>query len=186
MDEACITKRVYAYGTSTNLKPQQASLNDMAKPGTRFQLWRSTSQSGSYQVTEHSEYQVYEMTCSDTRVCKRTTDTHGGGPIPGVADGRSAAGASMFEVDGVKKDIVLMLPVPVTPLPVDTRVATTIPDDDAKSARGFAKPILADARQIIVPLERDRIESSGTQTYRIDGEGIEGGTLTVTWSLKEG
>ena len=191
MDEACITQRVYAYGTSmgspeqvsANVKQQQAAINDMANPGTRFQLWRSTSQSGSYQVSEHSELQVYEMTCTDTKVCKRTVDTQGGGPIPGVADGRSAAGASLFEVDSLKKDLVLMLPLPVTPLPVETRVITTIPDDDTRGGKSFAKPILTNAKQITVPLKGDTLQSSGTQSYKIDGEGIEGGTLTVTWSL---
>lgn len=182
MDEACISKRVYAYGTSMGT-PAQVSAHDMPNPGTRFQLWRSTSQGGSYQVSEHDEWQVYEMTCTDTKVCKRTTDTQGGGPIPGVADGRSAAGASMFEVDGLNKNLVLLLPLPVTPLPVETRVVTTIPGDVSKGGKTFAKPILTNAKQLTVPLKGDSLQGSGSQSYQVDGEGIEGGMLTVNWSL---
>jgi hypothetical protein len=42
--------------------------------------------------------------------------------------------------------------------------------------------MLTNARKTTVPLKGDRLDCSGTQTCRIDGQGIEGGTLTVTWS----
>jgi hypothetical protein len=149
----------------------------------RFQLWRLVSQSGSYQIQERTEKQVFEMTCTASRVCRRVTTTEGGGEIPAPAGGRSIGGASMFEVDGLNKDIVLMLPVALSPLETKTTIESTIPNDKSTGGKTFAKPIGMNAKPITVKIPGGRVSASGTQTIKIDGEGVDGGTLTINWSL---
>jgi hypothetical protein len=187
-DEKCISERVSQYannmGKPTDTKEKQAAISDLATPGVpRFQLWRSTSQEGSYEINEQSELQVYEMTCTEAKVCKRSVSSKGSGAIPAPPGGRSVAGASMFEVDGWRNDLVLQLPVALQPLPTDTKVDSSIPNDTIKSAKGFAKPLVVNSKPITVKLKAGQLQSSGTETIKIPGEGIDGGTLTVTWSL---
>ena len=189
-DEACISKRVSEYGDKmpvpSDLKETSQDIKDMARPGMpRFQLWRSKSQSGTYSVGEQVDFQVFELTCTATKVCKRTTTTKGSGPIADPPGGRSTAGASMFEVDGWKGDIVIMLPVPLAPLATETTVQSSIANDPMKGGKGFAKPMMTNIKPITVSLPGDKVEASGSQSFKIDGNFEEGGLLTVNWSIKQ-
>lgn len=186
-DEKCIEAKVTAYannmGKPTDVAQKQAAIDDLAHPGgPQYQLWRSTSQSGEYRISEISTFQVYEMTCTEAKACKRTVTTRGSGAIPDPP-GRSVAGASMFEVDGSKRDLVLLLPVPLQPLPTETLVESSIANDSIKSSKGFAKPMLVKVEPITVTFKSDRVEASGSKTIPIPGNFEEGGMLTISWSL---
>ena len=93
--EACMEKAAFEYGSKLEMTPDIKSAGaDIAAiqqtmSGTRFQLWQLTSQSGTYSIDETVSKQVFEMTCTETKVCKRVETTKGGGAIPG---GKSVAG----------------------------------------------------------------------------------------------
>jgi hypothetical protein len=186
-DEACISRRVSDYGNNMTLpsdtKATSAAIADMGRPGAaRFQLWRLASQSGSYQIEERSERQIFELTCTTSRICKRTETTSGGGDIASPA-GRSIAGASMLEVDGGRKDVVLTLPNALVPLYTEVKVETTIPNDTRVGGKRILKPLTLNAKPITATFPSDRLAATGTQTIKIAGDRIDGGTLTITWSL---
>lgn len=70
------------------------------------------AQSGTYSIDELLHFQVFEMTCNSTnKICRREETRKGGGPVPAPAGGQSTAGASMLEVNGSKKQLVVSLPV---------------------------------------------------------------------------
>jgi hypothetical protein len=186
--EACMEKAVANYGNNMEMTPEIKSAGaDIAAvqktmSGTRFQLWRSTSQSGTYLIDETISKQVFEMTCTTTKICKRVVTNKGGGAIPAAPGGKSIAGASMLEVDSTGRDMILQLPMPVMPLPVTKTVTTTLIDDDATGGTGFA-PLWTN-KPITVAIPADLKSVSGTQTIAVPGNQSEGGTLTVTWQFK--
>jgi len=187
-NEECINRRVASYGASMkapkDLKQTNESMAAMGKPGApRFQLWRLVSLGGTYQVDELDEVQVFEMTCTETKVCKRTTTVKGGGEIPSPPGGRSIAGAFMFEVDGVGKDLVLSLPAALQPLPTEKKVTTSIPQDNSAGGRSAARQISVSSKPTTTLIKGNQLTASGTQTIKIDGVGPEGGTWKVSWTL---
>ena len=185
--EACMEKAVANYGNNMEMTPEIksagadiAAVNKMAS-ATRFQLWQSTSQNGTYSIDENVSKQVFEMTCTETKVCKRVVTVKGGGAIPAPPGGKSLAGASLLEVDSTGRDMVLNLPMPVVPLPVTKAVTTTIIDDDSTGGAGFAQ--LWTNKPITVAIPADLKSLSGTKTVTIAGNQAEGGTLTVNWQF---
>lgn len=185
--EACVEKAVTNYGNNMQMTPEIKSAGaDIAATqktmsGTRFQLWQSTSQSGTYSIDETLSRQVFEMTCTTTRVCKRVVTNKGGGAIPALPGGDSA-GASMIEIDSTGRDMVLQLPMPVAPLPITRTVTTTLIDDDTKGGPTVAS-LWPTSKAITVTIPADLKTVSGTQTTTIPGNQAEGGTLVVNWKF---
>ena len=114
--EACMEKATAEYGNNMQMTPEIksagadiAAVKKMAT-ATRFQLWQSTSQSGTYSIDESISKQVFEATCTETQVCKRVVTTKGSGAIPPPPGGKSIAGASMLEVDSTGRDMVFNSP----------------------------------------------------------------------------
>ncbi|HYJ42191.1 MAG TPA: hypothetical protein VEW08_15465 [Steroidobacteraceae bacterium] len=183
--EACMEKAAAEYGNNMEMTPEIKSAGDdiaaanKLASGTRFQLWRSTSQSGTYSVDETISKQVFEMTCTETKICKRVVTNKGGGAIPG---GKSAS-ASMIEVDSTGRDMVLQLPMPAVPLPITRTVTTTMIDDDAKGGPTFASLWPSNSKPVTVAIPGDLKIVSGTQTTTVPGSQSEGGTLTVNWKF---
>lgn len=187
-DEKCIEARITAYangmGKPTDVAEKQAAINELAHPNfPEYQLWRSTGQSGTYTIREDSMFEAFDQTCPGDKYCKRKVTTKGNGPIPDPPGGRSVAGASMFEVDGWKNDLVLQIPVALVPLPTERVVESNIAHDEVQSGKGFAKPMLVNSEPIKVTLKNDRVEASGQKTIPIEGKFEEGGALTITWKL---
>jgi hypothetical protein len=153
-----------------------------ATTGSRFQLWKMVSQSGSYQVSETLMHQIYELTCTESKICRRDTTIKGGGPVampPGV---KTIAGAAMFEVDTVKGDLVLQLPVPLTALETRTEVATTVPGETGGSTTTPLKPFyLQAAKKMTLALPASLGSVSGRREIAVPGQLHEGGKITVTW-----
>ena len=138
-------KAVTEYGNDMEMTPdiksagQDIATVQKTMSGTRFQLWQSTSQTGTYSIDENISKQVFEMTCTETKVCKREETTKGSGAIPPPPGSKSIPAASMLEVDSTGRDMMFTLPMPLVPLPVNKTVTTTIMDDDAKGGPGFAR-----------------------------------------------
>jgi hypothetical protein len=188
--EACMEKAVANYGNNLEMTPEIKSAGaDIAAvqktvSATRFQLWRSTAQSGTYSIDETISKQVFEMTCTASKVCKRVVTNKGGGAIPAPPGGKSVAGASMLEVDSTGRDLVVQLPMPLAPLPITKTVSSTIMDDDTKGGPGFAGMWTAPANKpITVTIPADFKSASGTKTIVVPGNQAEGGTLTVNWKF---
>jgi hypothetical protein len=187
--EACIEKGVSSYANNLEVTPEIKSAGadvaaaSQAMKATRFQLWQVTSQSGTYLVDEEHHKQVFEMTCTATKVCKRDDIRKGGGVIPAPPGGKSASGVSLLEVDTVNKDMVLMMPVPLLPLAYTQTVTTSIPDETGGTTQSVAPLWLAATKQITVSIPSSVAKLSGTQTIPVAGDGAEGGTITVTWQF---
>jgi hypothetical protein len=187
--EACMEKAVSAYGNNMEMTPEiksaGAEIADIQKTvsGTRYQLWKQTSQSGTYSIDETISKQVFEMTCTESKVCKRVVTTKGGGAIP-TPPGAGPGGVSMVEVDSTGRDMMLTLPMPLAPLPITKAVTTTIIDDDTKGGPGVAPLWTMPANKPITVAIPAGIKSvSGTKTIAIPGNQSEAGTLTVNWKF---
>jgi hypothetical protein len=187
-DEACIERKVQAYGENMTITPEMKSarqdadtLQTMAS-GKRFQLWQMESQVGTYQVDEQVTHQVFELTCTQVKKCVRNTVRRGGGSIPSP-DGRSLKGASLFEVDDLNKDLVFQLPVPLVLLEAKETVTTSIPDEQGSSTTVPMKPWMLQAAKLTVTVPADLKSASGSKEYQIGGQWEAGGKLTVSWQL---
>jgi hypothetical protein len=188
--EACMEKAVTEYGNNVEMTPdiksagQDIAAVQKTMSGTRFQLWQSTSQTGTYSIDENISKQVFEMTCTETKVCKREETTKGGGAIPPPPGSRSIPNASMLEVDSTGRDMMFTLPMPLVPLPINKTVTTTIMDDDAKGGPGFARlSALPNNKPVTVAIPADLKLLSGTQSFAIKGSQAEAGTLTANWTF---
>jgi hypothetical protein len=188
-DEACITREMQAYGNQMDPATLQAGREQVgavaqAATGTRFQMWRMTSQAGTYRIDEEITKQVYEMTCNDVRVCKSVETRKGAGNIAPPAGGKSAGGASFLEVDSSGKNMLAMLPVPLSTLTYTSTVTTTIPDETSGTSQQVSPPwMMKGSKPDPVAIAGDLKTVSGSQTYKIDGHQDAGGTLTVNWTF---
>jgi hypothetical protein len=187
--EACIEKGVSDYGNNMEMTPDIksagadiAAVSQAMKSG-RYQLWQNISQSGTYQVDEEHNRQVFELTCTAAKTCKRSDIRKGGGPIPAPPGNNSGAGFSMLEVDTVSKDMVIVLPVPLAPLTYTQTVTTNIPDETGSTQQSVAPVLLGGELQRITVSIPGGMASSGTKTIPVKGNGAEGGTLTVNWQF---
>jgi hypothetical protein len=188
--EACMEKATTEYGNNMQMTPdiksagQDIAAVQKTMSGTRFQLWQSTSLSGTYSIDENISKQVFEMTCTETKVCKREETTKGSGAIPPPPGSKSIPNASMLEVDSTGRDMMFTLPTPLVPLPINKTVTTTIMDDDATGGPGFARLSgLPNNKPVTVAIPADLKSLSGTQSFAIKGSQAEAGTLTVNWTF---
>jgi hypothetical protein len=189
--EACIAKAVSGYADNLEVSPDmQSAGGDIKKmgemgAGKRFQLWQLVSQSGNYSVNERRSRDFFEMTCSGDHMCKRLVVRKGGGEILSPPGGRSIAGASIFEVDSAKKDLVLKLPLPLTPLESTQTVTSTYSyDKDVGTTKSGMTPwMMPVTKPMTIAVPADLRSASGNKTFKIEGKEAEGGTLTVNWQF---
>jgi hypothetical protein len=188
--EACIGQAIMTYKMTDQ---QQAAANEARQVANgisaqmsaqRFQLWKLVSQDGQYAIDETYNRQVYEMTCTDVKVCKSSETRKGGGRIPSPA-GKPGVGVSLLEVDAEKKDIVMMLPMPLAPLTFTRTLTTSIPDEKNATSNSDVMPIqwMMKAQQITVSIPADLRTVTGSKSYPIEGENEEKGALTVNWTF---
>ena len=188
--EACLEKGVSDYGNNMEMTPDikaagaDIAAASQAMKSTRYQLWQNTAQSGTYLVDEEHHRQVFELTCTAAKTCKRSDIRKGGGPIPTPPGAESSAGFSLLEVDAVSKDVVIVLPVPLAPLTYTQTVTTNIPDETGSTKQSIA-PLMfgGEMQRITVSIPGNAAKLSGTKTIPVKGDGAEGGTLTVNWQF---
>jgi hypothetical protein len=187
-DEACITREVQAYGnqmdpaTINTGKEQVGAVTQMAT-AQRYQMWKQVSQTGTYRIDEEVTKQVYEMTCDDVRVCKSVEIRKGAGDIAPPA-GKPSGGASFLEVDSANKDLLALLPLPLTPMTYTSTINTTIPDEKSGTSKQVSPPwMMKGSKPNPAAIAGDFKLVSGTQTYKVEGAEDQGGTLTVSWTF---
>ena len=191
--EECISKKVSNYGNTKKdtMVPQMKSAQQDAEKamavasGNRFQLWQMKSYAGSYDVDEHVMEQTYEMTCTEAKKCVRDTTRKGGGDIR-PPQGRSVGGASMFEIDGAKKDLIVQLPLPLELLTVKQVIVTSFPNDkNSTSDAGMSPWMMPANKPITISIPADLASASGSKTFKIEGQFEQGGLLTVNWKFTQ-
>ena len=188
--EACLEKGVSDYGNSMEMTPDIKSAGaditaaTQAMKSTRYQVWQIVSQSGTYLIDEEHNKQVFELTCTAAKTCKRSDVRKGGGPIPTPPGEKSGAGFSLLEIDTAGKDMVIVLPVPLAPLTYTQTVTTNIPDETGSTKQSIA-PLMfgGDMQRITVSIPGDAAKLSGTKSIPVKGDAGEGGTLTVNWQF---
>jgi hypothetical protein len=189
-DEACIQREVIGYGNSNQVRPELKSAGtdlaaiNKAVGSARFQMWQLTSQSGTYRIDESRNRQIFGLTCTASKVCKRSDTRSGGGDIAPPVGGKSAAGSSTLEIDGSGKDMVLVLPVPLSPLWYTKNVVTSMPNDTGGvSKEGDNGWMLSATKPMTVTIPGDLKSLSGSKSFKIGGAQADGGTLTVEWTF---
>jgi hypothetical protein len=188
-DEDCITRELTAYGNQMDpgtiqKGKQQVDEVMQAATATRYQMWKLVSQRGTYRIDEEITKQVYEMTCTETRVCRSVETRKGAGDIAPPAGGKRGDGVSFLEVDSVNKDILGVLPVPLSQMTYTRTVNTTIPDETGGVTQETSPPWMLKANKpdaVRIPGALTTV--SGSQTYKVDGAEDQGGTLTVNWTF---
>ena len=192
-DEACVTKAVSEYGMNMSAA-QKGDLNSakadmmgaMGSGAMRYQMWQLESQRGTYVLDEVYHKQVFELTCTVKSPCKREETRKGGGELTLPPGAKAGSGFSLLEVDTSRKDMVVVLPVPLMPLAYTRNLVTNLPDDDEKSgaSKGLSPNYLAAAaKQFIVKIPGDLRSVSGTQTIKLTGNEGEGGTVVAKWQF---
>ena len=188
-DEECITREISNYGKQMDKSTVQAGKQEgatVSKLATapRFQSWQLTSQTGTYRIDEVVNTQVFEMTCTETKVCKRTETRKGGGSIMPGGTGKPPTGSSMLEVDSFNKDMMAMLPLPLAQLAYTETVTTTMIDDEGGTRQQVSPPWMMKLQQAPpVRIGGDLKTVSGSQSIEVAGEKADGGTLTVNWTF---
>ena len=185
-DEACIEKEIEAYGNSMQMTPELKSTGkDIEKlgkvDGPRYQLWKLVTQRGTYAIDEYYKGQTADPACMEKpkQRCNREEARKGGGDVP--APTKSIAGRAQFEVDAQKKDLVLMLPVAMAPLPHQRAIRSDFPGESSGSSQGFSG--LPSSKPITVTIPGDLKRLSGTEQIKQDGAEGEGGTVTIRWTI---
>lgn len=189
--ESCITGAVTGYAAA---KPDMSAMNAAkadadkvvsAMSGTRFQAWKFQSMNGNYVIDETLIRQVYEMTCTDTKICRRTETRKGAGPLPPPPAGQSFAGAFWVEVDSANKDLVALLPTPLGALEYTKTVVTTIPGEKDSTGKAYdnAWPNKIARDPIKVTIPANAVSASGSKELKIDEKFDDGGTIRVNWTF---
>lgn len=186
-DEGCIEKAVADYATKMDMKEVQARKSEanaiFKVDAPRYQLWKPTAQSGTYEIDEFTSRQVFEMTCTKVNVCKRTFTRKGKGAIPAPPGGNMES-ASLLEIDSVGKDIAAKLPMPIRELPVENKVQSNIPDDDFQPTPNLPMHQFGNLDTMTLAIVSGQLPASGSKTIKKTGKGAESGTLTITWNFK--
>jgi hypothetical protein len=185
-NEACIEKEIEAYGNSMEMTPELTSAGkDIEKlskvDGPRYQLWSLVSQRGTYSIDEFYKGQSGDPLCLEKpqQRCRREETRKGAGDAP--APSKKVAGSAQFEVDALKKDIVIMLPVAMAPLPCAREVKSDFPNEASGSSQCLSG--VGGSKPITVTIPGDLKQLSGTQQIKQEGAEGEGGMLTVRWTI---
>lgn len=191
-NEACIEKEVKAYGSTMQLTPELMSagkdIDKLGKtPGPRYQAWRSVSQKGTYSSDEFYTAQTADPICMEKpkQRCNRQETRKGGGVLP-VPPGKEFKGVGMFEIDSVKKDIVMILPGPSWPMPCTSEIKSDFPDEASGHSTctvPFSYGSDSDNKPLTFVIAGDTKTFTGTKTVKLPGAEGESGTATYKWTL---
>jgi hypothetical protein len=187
-DEACITREVQKYSSTLEMTPElkQAGrdIDAIGKEGPpRYQMWKMVSQSGTFAADETYNAQISEVGEGASTRYTRNETRKGSGALPPPANGKSAAGKLVFEVDNVRKDIFLMLPVPLGLAMVTSTVRTTVPDQKSGTSQIHLGAVIGGFKQQTFAIPAGLNNAAGTETVKGAGPESEGGTHTVKWRI---
>jgi len=187
-DEACVEKAIREYSKTMDMatidsaKADAATASKMGAP--RYQLWQPVSQKGTYVIDESYRSQTSDPLCMNKpkQICSREETRKGGGDIP-APPGAKDTSAAMLEVDGQKKDVLIKLPIPLSALTYTSQVTSDHPEEKSGTSTGILPAMFGQQKSITAVVPGDLRSASGTQTFKMDGAGGEGGTLIVKWQF---
>jgi hypothetical protein len=187
-DEACIEKAVESYGNSMEITPELKSagqdIDKLGKTsGPRYQVWKAVSQKGTYFVDEYYRGQTADPACMEKpkQRCNREEWRKGSGEIP-APPGKGSASSSSWEVDAQKKDIVMMLPVPMMAGSYEREVKSDFPGESSGKSTSLMQ-MQFDLKPITIVIPGDLKTLSGTQQIPANGAEGEGGVVNVKWTI---
>jgi hypothetical protein len=186
-DEACIEKAIVAYSSTMNTADIEATKGDVAAAtkldGPRYQMWVPTAEKGTYSIDEAYRAKTSDPLCSGKpkHQCSREETRKGAGNVPALAGSRDAY-TTRLEIDGVKNEIYIMLPVPLVGVSYTKQVTSDFPDEKSGTSQGEAR-FPGQMKPMTAAITGDLRNASGTQTIKMSGADGEGGTLTVKWQF---
>ncbi len=186
--EACVEKAVAEYGSKMNLaevgslKADATALGKQAGP--RYQLWQPVSQKGTYLVDETYRAQTSDPLCTSkpNHRCRREETRKGGGDIP-APTGMKMTSAALLEVDSMKQDVLIRLPIPLSALGYSRQITSDFPDEKSGTSSGTLPSMFGQQKSITAAIPGDLRPASGTQSFKVDGAEGQGGTLVVKWQF---
>ena len=189
--EACIHKAVTTYGLTQGASPQlQSARADIAaasrQDGPRYQTWRALSQTGTYTVNEMYRGQTADPACMERprARCNRQENRKGGGELRPPSGSRGSPSVAQFEVDSVKRDVFLKLPVPLSAMTYTREVNSDFPGETSGFSQSVLNfPVLLELEPLTIAIPPDLRTLSGKEIIKVDGEGAEGGSLVVNWQF---
>jgi hypothetical protein len=99
-----------------------------------------------------------------------------------VLPGSKDAYTTRLEIDGEKKEIYIMLPVPLVGVGYTKQVTSDFPDEKSGTSQGEAR-FPGQLKPMTAAIAGDLRNASGSQTIKLSGAEGEGGTLTVKWQF---
>jgi hypothetical protein len=187
-DEACITRAVQQYSSTVQMTPELkqagADIKSIGETGpARYQMWKLVSQTGTYSVDETYNATTTEVGEGTSEKNTRSETRKGGGAMPGPSSGKSVSGAAVLEVDTVRKDIALSLPMMLGVPSVTRTVKSTVAGQSGTSQLPMPG-LTGQPKTITVAIPAGLNNASGTETTKGTGAEGEGGTMKVTWRLR--
>ena len=182
-NEACIEKAIIAYSQTVDPTQVQSLKGDvseaMKQDGPRYQSWLPRSETGTFLIDEEYRSKVFDPGCHDkpNSQCSREETRKGSGELP-RPPGSQGAYTTRLDVDTLRKDIYIVLPVPLVGLGYTKQVTSNMADEKSGSSAASASlpgklpPVTA-----VIPGALRNV--SGTQTIKMNGAAGEGGTLTI-------
>ena len=186
-DEACIEKAIVAYSSTMNTADIETTKGEVAAAtkldGPRYQMWVPTAEKGTYAIDEAYRAKTSDPLCSGKpkHQCSREETRKGAGNVP-VLPGSKDAYTTRLEIDGEKKEIYIMLPVPLVALGYTKQVTSDFPDEKSGTSQAEAR-FPGQLKPMTAAITGDLRNASGTQTIKVSGAEGEGGTLTVKWQF---
>jgi hypothetical protein len=186
-DEACIEKAIVAYSSTMNTSDVEAVKGDVAsvmkQDAPRYQMWVPGAEKGTYSIDEAYRAKTSDPLCSGKpkNQCSREETRKGAGNVP-VLPGAKDAYTTRLEIDSEKKEIYIMLPVPLMGLGYAKQVTSDFPDEKSGTSQGDAR-FPGQLKPMTAAIAGDLRNASGTQTIKLNGAEGEGGTLTVKWQF---
>ncbi len=190
-DEACIEKAIVDYASKMDpaqvqtVQSMKGDVAEMSKvDGPRYQIWRPTSETGSYSLDEFYRSKIADPGCFDKPggVCGREETRKGAGALKRHAAAKGAFTAQL-EFDTVKKDIYIVLPVPLMSGLDYSRQFTSNYSDEKSGVSQGTLSFPGIVPPITAAIAADARNASGTQAIKLTGKQGENGTLTIKWQF---
>ncbi len=186
-DEACIEKAIVAYSSTMNTADIEATKGDVAAAtkldGPRYQIWVPSAEKGTYSIDESYRAKTSDPLCSGkpNHQCSREETRKGAGNVPLLAGSKDAY-TTRLEIDSERKEIYIMLPLPLVGVGYTQQVTSDFPDEKSGTSKGEAR-FPGMLKPMTAAITGDLRNASGKQTIKMSGAEGEGGTLTVKWQF---
>jgi hypothetical protein len=146
-------------------------------------MWKVVSQSGTFAADETYNAQISEVGQNASTRYTRNETRKGSGVLPPPANGKSTAGNLVFEVDNIRKDILLMLPTPLALPMVTSSVRTTVPGEKSGTSQTHMGAVIGGFKQQTFAIPAGLNNAAGSETVKGAGAESESGAHSVKWRI---